>query len=185
MAGAGFTGTTKNLVYVKWDRTTADQTVSVLGTRLTSTYLASVQGGDDAMYGKVAYNTSTKVTSLEMTHIGKRRGASSSDTTPGCFRMHTTGTKGGSVVVSKTSDANTNTGDLVSDTTSSATMDSASVTDSVSTANGTGNSTTTPTSFTLNYPCNTLNSASGTGKPFNGNTVSFTMTKTEMDAMFP
>jgi len=102
--------------------------------------------------------------------------------------MFGTGTIGGNVTVGKTVNANSATGDAVTDTyTNSAggtQMDSATLVDSKTTANGTGNSSTAQ-AFTMNYPCSTLNTAAGSGKPFEGSTVSYSMTKTQMDAMFP
>jgi hypothetical protein len=137
------------------------------------------------MYASATYNTGTKAVSVQMTTIGSRRGASSSSTTAGCFMMYGTGTKGGSVTVAKSNDSLSATGQAVTDTSQNGVtnMDSATVTDAATTANGTGNSGTAP-GFTMFYSCDDLNNAAGSGKPFNGSAVNFSMTKTQADAMF-
>ncbi len=195
--GKGFRSDTE-LMYISWDRTTDDQTIHVLATKIgENTYLNNPQEGDRAMFGRATYNVTSKATAVQMTEIGPRRAAQSTSTTPACWYMYGEGVKGSDIVMSKTHDSCGQTGHDVTTTTkngnvggasgSCATngkMDSASIVDDPATANGTGNSSNVVGTVSLYYSCADLDGADGAGKPFENNTVNFSMTKTQADAMF-
>lgn len=183
MSGSGF-GTKKRLLYLTWDRTTEAQSVAVMGTRMASSYLSSPVT-DDALYGKIVYNTTTKDTSLQMVHLTSQRGASPSSTVFACFKMYGIGTMGAAMRVGKTNDAHMTSGHLRTLATQDGIdeMDDWEGTDSKTYANGLGNGTGVQ-GFAMDYSCDDLNGASASGKPFNGDTVNHSMTKTQMDAMF-
>lgn len=175
----------KHILYVKWDRTTTAQSVAVIGARMASTYLATPVT-DEALYGKVTYNTSTKATTIQMVNIGQQRGASPSTSVFACWKMYASGTAGGAMVVGKTNDAlSSSTGHADTSTAQDGIveMDDWEGTDSVTTANGTGNGTAVQ-GFAMDYSCNDLKTASATGRPFDGSAAKLTTTKTEMDTMF-
>ena len=182
MGGQGF-GKKKRLLYLKWDRTAEAQTVAVLGTRMDSSYLSNASS-DDALYGKINYNTSTKATDLQMVHINKQRGGSGSPTLA-CFKMYAVGTIGGALRVGKTQNSLSTTGHSRTLATQDGIdqMDDWEGNDTKGEADGTGNGTGVQ-GFAMDYSCADVNSAGGTAKPFDGNTVDHDMTKTEMEAMF-
>ncbi len=187
-AGKGFGRTKKELLYIKWDRTTADQYVGVLGARIAdgSTFAANGQT-DAAIFGEASFNATTKVMTVQATEIGQARGASSSSTTPACWLMYGVGVKDGEVDMAKTQDSDNATGTNIASTDQDGTgMDSAqNLADSATTANGTGNvSNTAGMTVALKYSCADLNGADGAGEPFDGDTVNFDITKTAFDAIF-
>ena len=183
LGGAGF-GSTQRLLYVNWDRTTSVQTVNVMGARMASTYL-SAPLTDDALYGNISYNTSTKDTTLQMVRLGRQRGGSPSTTIYACFKSYAVGISGGAMRVGKTDDAHSSSGHLPTLATQDGIdeMDDWEGNDTKTEPNGTGNGTAVR-GFTMNYSCDDLNSAGGSGKPFDSDAVNHSMTKTEMDTMF-
>jgi hypothetical protein len=183
LGGAGF-GTTQRLLYVNWDRTTSVQTVNVMGARMASTYLSSPLT-DDALYGSISYDKSTKDTTLQMVRLGKQRGSSPSATVFACFKSYAIGTSGGAMRVGKTDDSHSSSGHLRTLTSQDGIdeMDDWEGNDTKTEANGTGNGTPVQ-GFTMNYSCADLNSAGGSSKPFDSNAVNHSMTKSQMDAMF-
>ncbi len=195
--GAGFRSVDE-LLYIRWDRTTADQSIEILATQIASgTYVSNPARGDRAMFGRATYDTATKEVTVQMTEIGSRRGAQSTSTTPSCWYMYGSGTKDGNIVMNKSHDSCSATGhDLTttaqdgavsaasSSCASNGKMDSATLVDSVTTPNGTGNFTSASNDVQLYYSCADLAGATASGKPFENLTVNFDMTKTQADAMF-
>lgn len=183
MGGTGFRSK-KRLLYLSWDRTSEAQSVAVMGTRMASSYLNSPVT-DDALYGKILYNTTTKDTSLQMVHLTQQRGSSPSTTTFACFKMYGIGTMGAAMRVGKTQDSLATTGHARTSATQDGIdeMDDWEGSDTKTEANGTGNGTAVQ-GFAMDYSCNDLNGASASGKPFNGDAVNHSMTKAQMDAMF-
>jgi hypothetical protein len=149
---------------------------------MATTYLAA--GTDRAVFYKATYNDTTKAVTVQMTSMEAQRNGSGN---LGCFTMYATGTMGGSVRVGKTADAYGTTGHAttlaVQDGTTGGNWDDCEATDTKDFANGSGNGTSVE-GFAMNYSCNDLKLASGSGKPFEGNTVDFDITLTEVDAMF-
>ncbi len=184
MGGVGL-GSSSKLLYVKWDRSGVAQTVDVLGSRFATSYLTT-PSTDDAMYGSVTYNTSTKATTVQSVELGRQRGGSPSASLFACWRVYASGTSGGTMLVAKTNNAlSSGTGhtDGFADQLGISEMDQWNGTDTKTEANGGGNSATA-SGFSLNYSCADLKGASAATKPFNGNVVNHSMTKTQMDAMF-
>lgn len=178
-------GDTTNLLYVRWDRSTAAQQVDVLGTRFDTSFLTD-PGKDDAIYGKVTYDTGTKATTVQVVEIGRQRGSSPSGSVFACWKMYATGTAGGAMRVGKTNDAlSSGTGHTVAHSTQDGIdqMDDWEGNDTKTEPNGTGNGTAVQ-GMAMNYSCADLNGTAGASKPFNGNAVNHSMTKTEMDTMF-
>ena len=183
--GEGFRNANEGL-YIKWDRTTEEQSVQVLGARMGSGVYASDGQQDRSIFGEATFNTETSAVTVQMTEIGPKRAAESASTTPACWLMYGSGTKDGDIVMNKSHNDFSASGNSLASTVkdgSSGTMDRAEIVDDVDTENGTGNFTTA-SGVALKYSCADLNGAAGTGKPFEGNTVNFDMTKTQADAMF-
>jgi len=197
---------TKRLRYAMWDRTSENQTVKVFATQFATGFLGSVggasdskSGGDNAHFGRVSYNTSSKAISAQSIEIRAGRSETSAFK---CVRTYFTGTLGGSVsgfrpakgleeVVTETSTGGVSAGTAqpgcASETQGSQNcgLDGESnIVDSKTTADHSG----TPTlgsdlaSGSFDWSCNDVNGASATGKPFTGNAVSFT---TSPSAVFP
>ncbi len=171
------------LLYVKWDRTDSTaQSMQALATRFATSYLATA-GTDRAMYYSSSFNDSTKAVSVQAVSIEDKRIATGM---LGCYTMYATGTLGAAVTVGKTHSTLTNghsvgftdkdvgTGDT-------ALWDNCNATDTKTFTNGSGNLGTVA-AFSFNYSCSNVNSA-GSGV-FASNTVSFTQTKTQVEAMF-
>ncbi len=199
LGGAGF-GTKSKLLYVRWDRSTAAQSVDVLGTRLASTYLGT-PATDDAIYGNVTYDTGTKATTVQVVELGRQRGATPSTTVFACWKMYAIGVAGGAMRVGKTASSSgagvlANIGSTGQSPTSTLKdgkdnegslgtlyMDDWGGNDTKTEPNGSGNGTVVE-GMAMNYSCNDLNSAGGSSKPFAGNTVNHSMTKGQTDTMF-
>lgn len=174
-------GTEKGLVYIRWDRVDSTaQTISALVTRFATSYLAAA-ATDRAMYYKANFNDTTKVATVQAVSIEQKR---SNNGTFGCFTMYGDGTMGGAIRVGKTKDSLNMTGHLTTYATKvvgpGLDWDDCEATDTKTYANGSGNGTTVD-AFTFNYSCNDVTTTTA----FAGNTVDFTLTKTQVDAMFP
>lgn len=184
MGGAGFK-TKTHILYVKWDRTGTTQTVDVLGTRIGSGTYLSDPTQDDAIYGSVSYDTSTKATTVQNVFLGRQRGSSPSTTVYACFKMYAIGTAGAAMRVGKTQDSLSTSGHVKTLVTQDGIdeMDDWEGNDTKTEPNGTGNGTAVQ-GMAMKYSCADLNGASASGKPFEGNAANHSMTKTQMDAMY-
>ncbi len=175
----------KGLTYIRWDRTDAEaQSIEALGTFITGTTYLTDAAKDRAGYFKATFNDTTKAVTVQAVSIEKQRVA----VTPafGCYTMYATGTLGASVRVGKTADAfnaNGHSVSLAAQDGLAPNWDYCEATDTTTFANGSGNGTTVE-GFTMNYSCDDVNTLGATGKAFDGNTVNFALTKTDVDAMF-
>ncbi len=176
--GGAFTG--KGLLYIRWDRTDATaQSIEVLGSRFASSFLTTATS-DRATFYKGTLNDSTKAVTVQLTSIEESR------STPGsfaCYTMYGDGTLGGSIRVGKTASNGGHAVGFGTQTTAGPDWDDCEATDTKTFANGSGNGTTVE-AFAMNYSCSDVNGLDGSGKPFEGDTVSFSLTKSQVDAMF-
>lgn len=180
----------KNMHYIRWDRSTEDQTVDFWGARFDETYLESFTAGSGqdksksrTFYGHTAYNKTTKEVLTYAVEIGPTRDGNS---TYGCFRIWATGTFDGEMTIAKTDNAHGMTGHAVTySDVLGLQMDAAVLENSTDTVNGTGNLsggqfTTTVTPLIAANPfgksCNDINNGSATGQPFENSEANFELT---------
>lgn len=193
------TDTTKRLRYAQWDKTTENQSMKVLATSFATSFLGSVTGaadsktgGDNAHFARLNYNTTSKAVTAQAVEI---RGGRKATTAFKCVRTYFTGTLGGTIdgwrpakgteetvdETSKGSDSAGTGSGCTEENSSTATncgLDSElALVDSKTTADKSGTIDVTKKldATTFDYSCNDVNTGSATGKPFAGNTVSFTM----------
>ncbi len=180
--------------YLQWDRTTENQFVKVFATKFASSYLSDATS-DAAIYGIANYNTSTQSATVNAVSIESQRVTDPAQF--GCYRMYGTGTKGGTMKMAKTSDANNNAGESTSstDTTGAGgSMDAVELPDLTTTANfcqstpGSGCSdisdlTTIPVEFTRH--CNSVFTAGASASDPFGTSGSFVNFEATPSSIFP
>jgi hypothetical protein len=200
---------TKRLRYAMWDRTTENQSIKVYAAQFGTSFLTTPaaasdarSGGDNAHFGHVTFNTSSKAITAQSIEIRAGRDSSTSSGFK-CVRTYFTGTLGGTVtgyrpakgieeVTSETSTGGVSS--LTADSSCAETnpsktsahcgldgskdiVDAKTTSDAVSPVGG-----SQLPSGTFDWSCNDVNGAGATGKPFTGNAVSFT---TSPSAVFP
>jgi hypothetical protein len=178
----------KRLRYAQWDRTGTIQSMKMMGAQFSTGFLTtaagsteSKTGGDQAIFGRMTYDTSSKAVTSQQVEI---RDDKKSPGTFKCVRTYFTGVLGGSIdgyrpaqgtpeAVSETSTGGVSAGGGLG-------MDGEKgLADLPTTADhGTASPGSTLASGTFDYSCADMNGAGATGKPFAGNTVSFTADST-------
>ena len=181
---------TKRLRYAMWDRTTENQTMKVYAAQFGTSFLTTPaaasdarSGGDNAHFGHVTFNTTSKAITAQSIELRAGRSAASAFK---CVRTYFTGTLGGSVTgyrpaqgveepVNETATGGAGTG-------SNTGMDGESnIADAKTTADhsGTPVAGSTLATDTFDLSCNDV-SGNGTVKPFASNAVSFTLAPSEV-----
>ncbi len=95
--GGAASGRRRLCCTLKWDRTVSTaQTVSVLGARQASTYLASPLT-DDRSLGALTFNDTTKAVDVQFTNLGAQRGAIAQLHRFACWKMYGVGVYGGAM----------------------------------------------------------------------------------------
>lgn len=178
----------KRLRYAQWDRTSSAQTIKLMATQFATSFLNSAAssgtsktGGDNAVFGRMSYNSDDKVVTSQQIEI---RAGNSEETasTFKCVRTRFTGTIGGTVTGFRPAKG---TPESVNETTTGGTSEigelgldgEKDIVDSTTTADHSGTPVegTELATGTFDYSCKDINEANATGKFFANDTVDFTM----------
>jgi hypothetical protein len=184
------------LRYVQWDRTSNAQSLKFFGTQFASSFLSnasasstSTTGGDQAIYARLSYDSSTQKVTTQAVEI--RQDPNSSNFA--CVRTYFDGTLGGTISAYRPAKGTpepvteTSTGgcsDSSANCTSGGLDGEVNVTDATTTADHSGSpsSGSNVASATFDYSCHDIDTANATNKPFNGDTVDYT---TDPSTVFP
>ena len=179
------------LRYLQWDRTSTTQIVKVMGTQFATGFLSSAAagaesktGGDQALFARLSYDTSSKAVTAQAVEIRQNTGANFA-----CVRTYFNGTLGGTIdafrpakgtpeAVTETSTGGCPASGCVTTPGAVGGLDGeTNVVDATTTADhsGTPSPGSDVASGTFDYSCNDVNSAGAASKPFANNTVDYTV----------